>query len=387
MVLVQGCIAGIVLDKYEVTVANEVKYVLPGQNVTLEYTIDNKKNNGEVPRLLRFYVQESPSRMSVLLRLVRQDDGSYESTVENVGARLARYKDRVSSASIEYRVPNVQVQLTNLQPKDFTKYILKVSGPGKQYDELNQKAIQLKKAVPPKIDGSSFFPSHIMKKGSTTDFKCSASGVPTPKVQWMLKGSNKQLSSGLNDTTLRITNAKSEDVENYECEASNSGGVDTKVMSLTVSYIMYTEEEGKKKSELHEVRRGHKQLTATCNIDGYPKVNYRWTNPKNLTIWTTRVLDLAGNNGVELFGTYTCEAENEFGTLKYVVQVNEVGTKKKKSTEPQEGDADNRDVDVVVVDGNRSPVTGSSQSSSTTNTNNTLLTLLHILLLSIFLLT
>ena len=81
--------------------------------------------------------------------------------------------------------------------------------------------------------------------------------------------------------------------------------------------------EGVQSDEL-KVRRGERQISTTCNIDGYPTVSYRWIY-KNLTIQVGRTLDLASNKGVQMFGTFTCLAENSFGKLEYVVNVKEIG--------------------------------------------------------------
>ena len=57
-----------------------------------------------------------------------------------------------------------------------------------------------------------------------------------------------------------------------------------------------------------------------CNVDGYPEAEYKWRDPLNNVIRTTRLLYIGNIN--KQFGNYTCEAVNAVDRpLTYTVQV------------------------------------------------------------------
>jgi hypothetical protein len=126
-----------------------VKYATPGQTIQLVYTVENKRENDtEEPRDIRFAVYVTKTRRMVLFKLLRQSDGTYEKIIQNMNPEspLIRFKGRVNFSSIEYVKPNVRIELKNLEEGDFGRYVLTVKGELKQYDWLNIRTTELRRA-------------------------------------------------------------------------------------------------------------------------------------------------------------------------------------------------------------------------------------------------
>ena len=103
----------------------------------------------------------------------------------------------------------------------------------------NASSMTLSVIVPPSISGLA---DQGITVGTTTTLSPTVSGVPTPSLQWLYNGANLtdgttvngSIISGSTSSSLSIANAQSADTGTYSLVASNSAGIVTNGMYLTI---------------------------------------------------------------------------------------------------------------------------------------------------------
>ncbi|KRT82369.1 Immunoglobulin [Oryctes borbonicus] len=167
-------------------------------------------------------------------------------------------------------------------------------------------------------------------EGETVEFQCAASGVPKPDIKWIHNG--KPIAQAppnprrtINQNSIVITNLQKSDTSNYGCNATNSLGYVYKDVYVNVLALAPEITQAPKDQEAVNGRA----VNMTCRVFGAPAPIVKWSrNGKELTGGRYMVMengDLSIRNvQFDDTGTYTCYAENKFGTAnesaKFVVR-------------------------------------------------------------------
>ncbi|XP_053307621.1 neural cell adhesion molecule 1-like [Spea bombifrons] len=188
-------------------------------------------------------------------------------------------------------------------------------------DETIEKEIMLTVIKKPKIVGN-FETVKEFTAGTTAELRCSADGIPAPKVSWLRDGQALPSSQvGLSirlDGTLEIKNIQLSDAGTYTCKASieKRDEVDTKNVSVIVNAAPVV------RFETDNTNATIKSNTSlTCLVTGNPKPTVTWHRGSELLQHDGEKYILS-SNGRELSildleksdeGEYTCNATNSFG--------------------------------------------------------------------------
>ena len=101
---------------------------------------------------------------------------------------------------------------------------------------------------PPKVVVESA--SRIVMEGDDVEFRCNASGIPTPSITWGRLGSNLPDDAQDQNGLLTIAFVRPEDAGTYVCKAANSEGEDSFNIQLVVLgevKMLYSTQEYKQK--------------------------------------------------------------------------------------------------------------------------------------------
>ncbi|XP_058977900.1 neuroglian isoform X2 [Musca domestica] len=153
----------------------------------------------------------------------------------------------------------------------------------------------------------------------TVEFRCEASGVPEPTIQWIHNG--KPIGQAppnprrtVETNRIVIHDLVKSDTGNYGCNATNSLGYVYKDVYLNVLALPPEIEEPPRK----EATVTGKNVTMRCRVFGAPKPQVKWLhNGRELTGGRFTVLP-SGDLHIQQvihddFGQYTCHAKNKFG--------------------------------------------------------------------------
>ena len=77
-------------------------------------------------------------------------------------------------------------------------------------------------------------PSQTVIEGADVEFRCNASGVPTPNIIWERLGSKLPKGAVDQNGLLAIVSVGPEDAGTYVCKAVNSEGEDSVIVQLKV---------------------------------------------------------------------------------------------------------------------------------------------------------
>jgi len=158
---------------------------------------------------------------------------------------------------------------------------------------------------------------------------CSASGNPSPKIQWTRAGSSTVIS----DTDLVLGKVTYSDEAEYTCTATNTAGSQSDSFELSVDgpCVVRTEEPVAGTSGEGE----HASLSIKCVVDG-PRENackITWTGPIGLEDVFATSKQLEKSDGSVLSFTnlvklnepteFTCTASNSYGAVSATAQVDE----------------------------------------------------------------
>ncbi|XP_063366378.1 hemicentin-2-like [Cydia amplana] len=165
--------------------------------------------------------------------------------------------------------------------------------------------------------------------GEPVTLPCPAIGEPTPTITWKLNGvpiPSTARYSIFADGTLRFLAASSDEGE-YECEASNTRGVDSIKYKLNV-YVP-VDIESPKNSFLQQMEGS--MVTLPCRADGSPKPSLTWIyRSRDAKVRPSRLepSDATGRLQFDRIllrqgGEYTCVATNSRGSknITYEVEV------------------------------------------------------------------
>jgi pectin methylesterase-like acyl-CoA thioesterase len=152
------------------------------------------------------------------------------------GVSTPSYQWRSNSVAIT-GATNSSLTFNNVQyAQNNTVYSLVASN----YVGVVTNSMTLTVIVTPSITGLN---NQAVTTGSTVTMPATVSGVPTPATRWQLNGTsltdgatgNGSTISGSATSTLIITNAQAADTGTYSMIASNSAGIITNAITLTVS--------------------------------------------------------------------------------------------------------------------------------------------------------
>ncbi|XP_011307618.1 neuroglian isoform X2 [Fopius arisanus] len=155
----------------------------------------------------------------------------------------------------------------------------------------------------------------------TVNFQCEASGVPTPKIEWIHNG--KPISQApynprrrVAGTRIVIEGVTKKDTGNYGCNATNSLGYVYKDVYVNVLAL----EPEITQPPMNEATVDGTTVTMTCRVFGAPKPTITWRKGSQevgegkFRILNTGDLEII-NVDFRDAGTYTCHAANKFGKV------------------------------------------------------------------------
>lgn len=163
--------------------------------------------------------------------------------------------------------------------------------------------------------------------GHTISLNCSATGTPTPTLQWVLPNGT-ELQSGQqvqrfyhkSDGMLHISGLSSADAGAYRCVARNAAGHTERLLSLKVGL---TPETSQRHHKLVSVINGE-ALQLHCVPPGARRARFSWTLPNGMTlqdpqgqgrfsVWENGTLTVREASVFDR-GTYVCKADTELGS-------------------------------------------------------------------------
>ncbi|KAH7936604.1 hypothetical protein HPB49_001639 [Dermacentor silvarum] len=172
----------------------------------------------------------------------------------------------------------------------------------------------------------------VLKRGERLELHCKAVGHPAPEIRWLKEGTELKRPSEnraqvLQNGTLVISNATSEDSGKFSCLASNGiGAALTKTVTLLVK-------NGPKIQPFQlpaRVKAGNK-VSATCNLAlGTPPVTFSWhkdgsdvTNLSKDISYGSNIMSVLAipSASLDSQGNYTCRAANAYGSDAHTVQL------------------------------------------------------------------
>lgn len=156
----------------------------------------------------------------------------------------------------------------------------------------------------------------------TVEFRCEATGVPEPKIEWIHNG--KPISQAPANPRRRVSGSRiiierltKKDTGNYGCNATNSLGYVYKDVYVNVLAL----EPEITQPPMNEATVDGTTVKMTCRVFGAPKPTVTWRyGQQPLTggrfkIQNTGDLEITDVNNGDA-GAYTCHAVNKFGTAE-----------------------------------------------------------------------
>lgn len=177
--------------------------------------------------------------------------------------------------------------------------------------------------------------SKVIRKGDSLTLACEVRGYPTPIVTWTRRnhkhfpnGHEKMEGSSI---TFEEVNRKYSGV--YECEATNAHGTKKESVEIHVHYPPEIEIE----EETVTTALGY-EPEITCTVHAEPKATVSWykngqpvarNNRISMTVVNNKHTLQITNMNQEDFGSYTCRAANELGSVHKAITLSGSPTKPK----------------------------------------------------------
>uniref|UniRef100_A0A8C3DQA4 Hemicentin-1 n=1 Tax=Corvus moneduloides TaxID=1196302 RepID=A0A8C3DQA4_CORMO len=213
-----------------------------------------------------------------------------------------------------------KLQIARSQLLDSGTYTCIASNP----EGKAQKTYVLSIQVPPSIAGSEM-PSEVsVLLGQSVQLLCSASGAPTPDVQWLKDGKTiasddlQRIRVSPDGSTLNISRALTSDTGKYTCVATNPAGEEDRIFNLNVYVpptIANSKDEAEELTALLDT-----SLNIECAAAGTPPPQLHWLkNGLPLSV-SSQIRLLSAGQILRLArvqisdtGVYTCVASNRAG--------------------------------------------------------------------------
>ncbi|XP_055017752.1 hemicentin-1 [Boleophthalmus pectinirostris] len=173
----------------------------------------------------------------------------------------------------------------------------------------------------------------LVSVGGDATLECQTSGSPSPLVHWykgeLEMGSAPFVEQDEKRGTLHIRGVQEVDAGQYTCVASNSAGTSTGTVTLVVGIPPLFSE-----APADMMVRVGENITLSCAARGVPRPTVTWYTPDSRPLLTnaqsrTKLLE---NGQLQIHsvwldheGVYTCEAKNQFGTIKAEARVSVTG--------------------------------------------------------------
>ncbi|CAH1395845.1 unnamed protein product [Nezara viridula] len=252
--------------------------------------------------------------------------------VDNLGENRVRWwKDGILLAESGHKTvqsPNVEVfenhtlRISDVANGDSGQYICQVVRPPPWGPIYQHHAIQV--IFPPKVKMLPETETVDVELHQEITLTCTATGVPTPMINWTFKGEEIPLLSMRND--LRFTASSSKMSGEYACVATNDVG-DPATASIVVR-VIYPPVVTTESIWIHTAPGMRTNIE--CDIEASPKANVEWLFERKPVQTGARIVTFKKGNAHGLvllntkmtdFGYYTCLATNKLGKSQQVIQV------------------------------------------------------------------
>ncbi|KAK3592726.1 hypothetical protein CHS0354_007728 [Potamilus streckersoni] len=229
---------------------------------------------------------------------------------------------QIQSGGIQLKIQNATVNDTGL----YTCTARNSAG----YDDVDYN---LDVYVPPSIDESNVVYLRKVIQNQTLLLECPVSGIPPPKIRWLIKGEPLQLTSRMrlfdSNKQLEIESVQVLDTAIYTCIAENEAGELRKKFDVEV-FVPPSINVSKVLTELTVIQ--NKTIFIECPVSGIPFPSIMWLKDKfplldfpykDLLVHDKDQRLEVSNAQVDDAGTYTCRATNPAGQTdqKYVLDV------------------------------------------------------------------
>ncbi|XP_060552023.1 hemicentin-1-like isoform X2 [Ruditapes philippinarum] len=217
----------------------------------------------------------------------------------------------------------IELRILNSKESDTGRYTCVARNPAGQ----QSLSYDLEIHVPPSIDESNVVYFRKVVENRTIIIECPVSGIPKPKVSWLINNSPATPREGLqfthNNYHLELASAQVTDTAIYTCVATNEAGELRKKFDLEVQVppkIDYSKLEKER-----DVIQNRSQVII-CPVNGIPVPSIIWyKDGVPLLDWPYDDLSLTnGDLSLEVLnaqtddaGVYTCQATNPAGQVKF----------------------------------------------------------------------
>ncbi|XP_077998598.1 basement membrane-specific heparan sulfate proteoglycan core protein-like isoform X2 [Glandiceps talaboti] len=181
----------------------------------------------------------------------------------------------------------------------------------------NEAVVSVSVRVPPTV---KVIPAKETRaEGGAVEFQCTASGTPTPTIEWTKEDGRLPPQHAVQNGLLSISNVRQNDAGRYVCTATNSGGTSTAFAVLSIQALPQVRINVR--TRVQTVPIGD-MVTFDCQATGEPKPIVRWDKmdgelPSNVMI-RGGVLTLTDVQ-TSYAGTYTCTATNSAGSVMSMI--------------------------------------------------------------------
>ncbi|XP_063975708.1 neuroglian-like isoform X2 [Diachasmimorpha longicaudata] len=162
---------------------------------------------------------------------------------------------------------------------------------------------------------------HTAAEDETVEFRCEASGVPQPKIEWIHNGrpiteAPANPRRRVTETRIIIEGLTKKDTGNYGCNATNSLGYVYKDVYVNVLAL----EPEMTDPPMNEATVDGTTVQMTCHVIGAPKPTIKWlkggeeVSGERYKVLSTGDLQISNVQFGDA-GTYTCHAQNKFGQI------------------------------------------------------------------------
>lgn len=181
----------------------------------------------------------------------------------------------------------------------------------------------------------------LSAEDETVEFRCEASGIPEPKIEWIYNG--KPISEApqnprrtVSSNSIIIKKLTKKDTGNYGCNATNSLGYVYKDVYVNVLALAPEITEPPR----NEATVNGQTITMICKVFGAPKPEVKWVRNQRELTGGRFVIQEDGSlliNEVQFndAGEYTCFASNKFGNVEASAKLN-VKERTKITDEPED---------------------------------------------------
>ncbi|CAL8343147.1 unnamed protein product [Lota lota] len=171
----------------------------------------------------------------------------------------------------------------------------------------------------------------VVVAGGDATLQCQAAGSPPPTIRWYKEGLEVGSEQDVSRDTLRIPGVREVDGGEYSCVASSSAGSASARVVLEVGVApSFSETPVDASADVGE------QLTLACAARGYPSPTVTWRRQDGRQVPARvdshgRAMRPGERNLViqsvwlDDEGLYTCEAENQFGSIKSEARITVTG--------------------------------------------------------------